>query len=95
MFLNKGFRKKTKYLEEPFVNVEGINSKNSDLMQINDIILGSIGYIKNGFTLIEGSKKAKVELSEYILANAGLINYNESTPFYQERFAIWNFKLKQ
>jgi hypothetical protein len=64
-------------------------------MQINDLLIGSIGYIKNGFQLLPYSKKAKVDLSNYILEKAGLTNYDINTPKWQKRFGVWNFKLRK
>jgi hypothetical protein len=63
--------------------------------QINDIILGAIGFQKNGFNLVQGARKAKVDLAAHIAERAGILTLKESTPYRRERFSIWNFRLKQ
>ena len=35
----------------PFKSIEPKNSKDSDIIQVNDIILGAIGFEKNGYLL--------------------------------------------
>lgn len=92
--LNQGIRKKGAQVD-PFLTVEPRDSKSSELMQINDIVLGAVGFQKNGFDLIEGAKQAKVDLAVHIADKAGLINLRESTPYRMERFSIWNFQLQK
>jgi len=77
----------------PFVAIEPIDSKKCELGQINDLILGSIGYDKNGYKLITDSSKAKIELCNHIATSAGLEDLSKSTPRKNHRFGIWNFKL--
>ena len=60
--LNQGMRKKGAKAD-PFLTVEPRDSKQSELMQINDIILGAVGFQKNDFDLVEGAKQAKVDLA--------------------------------
>ena len=36
---------------EPFCSIEPRNSKDSELMQVNDIVLGAIGFQKNCYEL--------------------------------------------
>ena len=91
--LNSGFSKKTQINESPFVSIEPKNSKNSEVIQILDIILGAIGYDKNGYLVLSGSNKAKIDLCQYITKKAGLRNLSDSTKKGQERFTIWNFRL--
>tara|TARA_B100000614_G_C14327645_1_gene403253 strand:+ start:32 stop:532 length:501 start_codon:yes stop_codon:yes gene_type:complete len=93
--LNNGFNKKVGKRVYPFANVEAVDSKKSEIMQLNDIILGGIGYIKNGFHSLVGSKKAKVDLADYIQNKSGIYTFDVDTPYKQQRFKIWNFKLKK
>lgn len=92
--LNNGMSKKLGHSCAPFVSVEPKKSHVSEAIQINDIILGAIGYHKNGYNLIAGSSVAKVELAEYILKSAGLKDFQSNTLYSQTRFCIWNFKLQ-
>jgi hypothetical protein len=93
--LNSGINKKYKINYNPFVAVEPIDSKHSDLLQICDIILGAMGFQKNGYHLLSTSKKAKVELAQYIAEKAGLENLSDNTQLGTDRFTIWNFRLKK
>ncbi len=79
----------------PFVAIEPVESKQSDLLQISDLILGAMGYQKNGYPLLTESKKSKIELANYIAQSAGLKNLSENTLRNNQRFTIWNFKLQQ
>lgn len=92
--LNNGISKRYNIHTRPFVNVEGLDSKKSDLLQINDIILGSISYQKNKNHLVAGTKKSKMTLSYYILKAAGIDSLDVNTPYSQDRFSIWNFNLR-
>jgi hypothetical protein len=83
------------FLFSPFVSIIPRDSKKTDIIQIADIILGAIGFQKNGYDLLSGSKPSKKELCEYIAQKAGLKNLVENTPFHNERFTIWNFQLKK
>lgn len=92
--LNNGINKKYGNSSKPFVSIEPIDSKKSDLLQLSDIILGAMGYEKNGYHLLAESKQSKIELVNYITNSAGLINISNNTKRSNIRFTIWNFKLK-
>lgn len=93
LVLNKGIKKRYNIDYSPFVSVEPKDSKKSQLLQINDIIIGAVGFQKNGYHLLSNSKKAKIELAQYIADKAGLNDLLENTWREQKRFTIWNFKL--
>jgi hypothetical protein len=93
--LNSGMNKKLKISYNPFVSIEPVDSKLSDLLQLSDIIMGAIGYQKNGYHLLTASKTAKIELVQYIAQSAGLSNLTDNTLRSNRRFTIWNFKLQQ
>lgn len=93
--LNLGINKKYHITTSPFVAVESVNSKQSEVMQVNDILLGAIGYLKNDLHLLAGSKFTKIELAKYIASKTGLRSITSNTNFHQNRFSIWNFKLSK
>jgi len=93
--LNRGMKKRYNIATEPFVSIEPLDSKTSQLMQVNDIILGAIGYQKNGYDLLAGAKEAKKELARRIAEQAGLKDLKENTQRGSHRFTIWNFRLKK
>jgi hypothetical protein len=92
--LNRGMSKHLNKQVFPFIAIEPFDSKKSEIIQINDIILGAIGYQKNGYDLVAGSAIGKIELAKYIANSAGLKTLTDNTKWGKERFSIWNFQLK-
>ncbi|MFD2100546.1 DUF3800 domain-containing protein [Flagellimonas iocasae] len=92
--LNSGFRKKIIPYGAPFSAIEPLHSHNSEVIQVLDIILGAIGYVKNGYTLLAKSSPCKIELCNYIAEKAGVRNLGHNTRWGQRRFTVWNFMLK-
>jgi hypothetical protein len=93
--LNRGMKKKYTVGTSPFVSIEPRDSKKSELVQINDIILGAIGFQKNGYDLLAGTRESKKELSRYIAEQAGLADLKRDSPWGNDRFTIWNFRLQK
>jgi hypothetical protein len=89
--LNNGVAKKLGIYTNPFVSVELHDSKKFDLMQINDILIGAIGFQKNGYHLRTGTRHAKEYLADYIARQAGLNDLTRTTRYGQRRFKIWEF----
>ncbi len=94
VILNRGMRKKFKVTSDPFRSIEPHDSKQVDLIQLNDLLIGAIGFQKNGYDLVAGTRQAKIALADYIAQEAGLADLRSDTPFRQVRFKIWNFRLK-
>lgn len=92
--LNRGMKKNYSIETSPFRSIEPRNSKKTELIQINDIILGAIGFQKNGYDLLSESRKSKIELAQFIAEQAGVINLKADSPWGKNRFTIWNFRLK-
>jgi hypothetical protein len=95
IILNRGMKKKYSVDSEPFVSVEPRDSKQSELIQINDIIVGAIGFQKNGYELLADTRRAKKELATYIAKEAGVANLKDDSPWGRDRFTIWNFYLRK
>lgn len=93
--LNRGIKKKYSVDTSPFVSIEPRESKKSELIQINDIILGAIGFQKNGYDLLAGTRDSKKELAKYIAEQAGLPGLRQNSPWGKIRFTIWNFNLRK
>lgn len=94
IILNRGIKKKYGVENNPFKVIEPRDSKKSELIQINDIILGAIGFQKNGYDLLADTRISKKELTNFIALQSGLKNLKEDSPWGKNRFTIWNFKLK-
>lgn len=95
LVLNNGYKKAKHSTHEPFRSVEPRNSKNSELMQINDIILGAISSCRNGVHLLAETRQSKRDLAAYVLEKAGIKDTAINTPRRMQRFSIWNFQMRK
>lgn len=93
--LNHGMAKGFAKPISPFVSIEPLVSHNTEIGQVNDIIIGAIGYHKNGYHLLANSSQGKISLADYIAKSAGLKNLQNNTPYNMRRFGIWNFRLSK
>jgi len=91
--LNKGCSFRYRLDHNPFRLVEYRNSKDENLIQIADILIGSIGARKNKHQLLPNASKAKAELASYIRESAGLTEDISTTKMTENSFSVWNFRL--
>jgi hypothetical protein len=82
------------FAHSPVRNVQAVDSKDSGLIQIADILMGAIGYEMNGAHTRTGAKRSKILLAEYIAQKAGLVNLQQPTPRSQKNFSIWHFHFR-
>lgn len=92
--LNYGMAKEYSIVTAPFVSIEPKSGPDCPLLQINDIVLGAIGFRKNERQKLPHVRAAKVELSGYLCEQLGLRDLCCNTTFGQIAFKIWNFKLR-
>lgn len=92
--LNRGIEKTYKVKNQPFVTVEARDSKSSNLLQLADILMGAVGFQKNGYHRQPGAKKSKVSLAEHIAAKVGVDSLANFPQQSGRRFTVWNFRLK-
>lgn len=106
--LDIGFKKKFTPILNPneivnekgFVNnITPINSKDSEFIQIVDVIMGALGYLQNRLFEKPEAKKGKVDLMKYIfekIALSGAIKLSGKNYFTAKstKFNIWLFKPK-
>jgi hypothetical protein len=92
--LNNGLKKKYGLDNKPIRNIQGLNSKGSDFIQVADILMGAIGYEMNGAHTRTNAKRAKVNLAEVIARKAGLVNLQQPTPRSSRHFSIWHFHFR-
>jgi hypothetical protein len=92
--LNNGLQKHYGFSHRPARNIQAIDSKAANLIQIVDIITGAIGYEMNGAHTRSGAKRSKVILAEYLAQKAGLVNLQQPTPRSWKHFSIWHFHFK-
>ncbi|MCB0003572.1 MAG: DUF3800 domain-containing protein [Anaerolineae bacterium] len=92
--LNNGLRKKYRFAYQPVRNIQAINSKDSDLIQIADVLMGAVGYEMNGAHTRAGAKQAKVALAKHISAKARLSSLQQPTQRSQRNFSLWHFHFR-
>jgi len=92
--LNNGLRKKYNFSVPPVKNIQALDSKSSDFIQVADVIMGAIGYEMNGVHTRMDAKRSKVLLAEYIAQKAGIVNLQQPTPRSQRHFSIWHFHFR-
>lgn len=92
--LNNGIAKRHKINSSPYKRLVFRCSKKTELLQINDIILGAISSRKNKHHLAANASPAKNSLSEKVLNMAGISDHIPDTPYGKKRFTTWNMTMK-
>jgi hypothetical protein len=92
--LNRGMEKKHGRGSRPFVAVEARDSKASGVLQLADILMGAVGFRKNGYHQRPGANKGKVQLAEHIASKVGEVSMAVSPQRTRNRFTVWNFRLQ-
>ncbi|MBF0269304.1 MAG: DUF3800 domain-containing protein [Alphaproteobacteria bacterium] len=93
MILNRNAAKKLARPDYPFRRVVFRDSKESDLLQLNDVLLGAVAWIKNGHGSLPGASEAKNALASHVLSKSGLTSLDADSPRGKRRFTVWNFRL--
>jgi hypothetical protein len=79
IILNHGIRKEFQTSTDVVTEVEPLNSKQSDLLQAADVLMGAVGFHNQDFHLRPKADKDKVELARYIAARLGLRDLKRET----------------
>ncbi len=90
--LNDGWKKKHNTRYSPFKTIEPRDSRKEDILQLVDILLGAVGYEKNGFHKSCGENSAKLHILNHIKMRLRVKSI--SCDFTRSCFSVWNFKLK-
>lgn len=90
--LNSGVAKTLGRDESPIKQIVSADSKAEDLLQLNDVILGAVGAVRNGKHELVGGRAAKAELAKYVLEKSGLQTFDQDSPRRVTRFTVWNFR---
>lgn len=77
---------------EHIKNVQAINSKESELLQLADILIGAIAY-NNRYVSLENRSKAKIEIINLIKQRSSY-SLNRSTLLSEEKFNLFFMELK-
>ena len=73
-------------------NVQNINSKESELLQLADILIGAISYLNRNENKKENYSKAKMEIINAIIKYSGY-NLKKSTILSEEKFNLFFMEL--
>jgi len=79
----------------PFKAIEFVDSKENLYIQLNDILIGAIGWHKNDQDKKDDASKAKTELANYIAEKSGVSRLGITSPFLKTRFTMWNIELQK
>lgn len=91
--LNRGMRRRWGLHTDIIRVIEPRRAKSTNLIQMADIILGALGFQKNGVDLRTGSRKAKIDLAKHVARSARLENLKYNTNRQNKRLTIWNFRV--
>ena len=72
----------------PVRAVEARNSKQEDLIQLTDVLLGAVGYVWNG----HAESPAKLNLIGHIEQQLGGVSLGKGTPQTSRKFNIWHWQ---
>lgn len=91
--LNAGLSKRLKITSNPFTRVTFQDSKTSEILQVNDLIIGAIGFRKNKRHLSQDSAMHKKQFSEMIAKKAMLLEHpvKINSPK-ASKFTSWDFR---
>jgi len=93
LILNRGIRKKGDTRDWPYRRLQFRDSEKTELLQLTDMFAGAIAYRHNEHHRAANASPAKIELSEYILAKAGIKDVKRDTPV-RGKFTIWHRMLR-
>lgn len=93
--LNNGLRKRYGFDSDPVRHVQAMNSADSDLIQLADVLMGAVGYQANNDDQRVGASPAKVALARYIAYRANLVHLKQSTPKVSLHFSLWYFQFSR
>jgi hypothetical protein len=93
LILNRGCRKKGDKRDWPFRRCQFRDSKNTLLLQLTDIVAGSLAFKLNGHDKKQGASVAKCELATHILGRAKVADVFKDTAV-SANFTIWHRRLR-
>lgn len=89
LILNRGVRKNGDTRDWPYRRVHFRDSKNSQCIQLVDVMLGAISYHINAHRLAPDAGAAKCELSDYIINEKAKIRLAVNGTARAGKFTIW------
>jgi len=77
----------------PFTRIAQRDSKKSRMVQLADLLAGSVAWHKNDHDTKSGASEAKTNLANHIAQSVGLRRLGASSPRSEKRLSVWNFQL--
>jgi hypothetical protein len=94
LILNRGCAKKGDRREWPFRRCQFRNSEETLPLQLTDVLIGSLAYRLNGHGAVAGASPPKIELSEYVLKKANIVDvFKDTAP--AGTFTVWHRRLRE
>lgn len=94
LILNRGAAKRGDERDWPIRRTQFRDSKQTHILQMADIIIGSIAFQLNGHGRVQGANPAKIELAKYITDRAGIRDIEKGTAR-TGKFTVWPRRLKR
>lgn len=93
--LNAALKKKMSIDSNPFTRITFQDSKTSEILQVNDLLIGAIGFRKNKRHLNKESAEHKKIFSELIARKAFMLEHPVKMNTHNAvKFTSWEFKFK-
>jgi len=94
LILNRGAAKRGDKRDWPMRRLQFRDSKEVALLQLTDVLIGSIAFQLNGHHKADDANPAKVTLAEYIMRRAGIANIVKGTAR-RCKFSVWPRQLRR
>jgi hypothetical protein len=88
LILNNGIKKEFSITRNLVKTVEPIDSDQSHLLQLADVIMGAVAYHNNNWGNRADAKKAKVDLAAYIARKAGQRDLTVDSAYTRGNFRV-------
>ncbi|MCF1459309.1 MAG: DUF3800 domain-containing protein [Shewanella sp.] len=92
--MNNGISLRFNEHHKPYKRVEYRRSKKETLLQVADLLIGAIGFHKNGRHLIKESSAHKKDLANHIAKHIRVKVLGNNSPFNETKFNVWNINLR-
>jgi hypothetical protein len=90
--LNAAMARDHKVRSNPWKVIEPEDSKQCDILQLNDVILGAVCAVRNGRHLFEGGRESKKLIAKHVLEQSGMSSFDYDSPRSATRFTVWNMR---
>lgn len=90
--LNAALARDWNILSKPFQSVQFANSKDHDLLQFADILIGAIAYRRNRFDLKPEAAPHKIALMKHIAGRIRRIEAKGRLSPRPKKFTVWDFR---